>query len=81
MGQNFIRSQVHIRKPDIRKLLNRFNNFCYLRTSLDLKMQDIVQISNQRDNQNYGTKFYKKSVSRFGNYWIDSIIFAFWITR
>ena len=33
---------------------------------------------NQRDNQKWGTK---KSVSRFGNCWIDSVIFAIRITR
>ena len=56
--------QIQIRRPEIQKLLNRFNNFCYLRTSFDLKMQDIAQTSNQK----CGTKFYAKSVSRFGNY-------------
>ena len=44
--------QIHIRRPEIQKLLNQFNNSCYLRTSLNLKMEDIVQTSNQRDYQN-----------------------------
>ena len=42
----------------IQKLLTQFNNSCYLRTSFDLTIQDIVQTSNQRDNQKCGTKFY-----------------------
>ena len=44
-------------------------------------MEDIVQTRNQKDNQKWGTKSYKKSVSKFGNCWIDSVIFAIWITR
>ena len=60
--------QIDIRRPEIQKLLNQFNNSFYLRTSFDLKMQGIIQTSNQRDNESCGTKFYKKSVSRFGNY-------------
>ena len=31
-------------------------------------MQDIIQTSNQKEIQKCGTKFYKKSVARFGNY-------------
>ena len=27
----------------MKKLLNQFNNFCYLRTSFDLKMQDLFE--------------------------------------
>ena len=73
--------QIHIRRPEIQKSLNRFNNFCYLRTSFGLIMQDIVQTSNQRGNQKCGAKFCKKLVSRFGNYWVDSINFAIEITR
>ena len=60
--------QIDIRRPEIQKLSNQFNNSFYLRTSFDLKMQGIIQISNQRDNESCGTKFYKKSVSRFGNH-------------
>ena len=48
----------------MQKSLNQFSNSCYLRTSFDLKVQDIGQTSNQRDDQNYGTKFYKRSISR-----------------
>ena len=56
--------QIYIRRSEIQKLLNQFNNSCYLKTSFDLKIQDIVQTSNQRDNQKCGTKFYKRSISR-----------------
>ena len=48
----------------MQKLLNQFNNSCYLRTSFDLKIQDMGQTSNQRDDQNCGTKFYKRAISR-----------------
>ena len=41
----------------MQKLLNQFNNFCYLRTSFDLKVQDMGQTGNQRDDQNCETKF------------------------
>ena len=47
----------------MQKLLNQINGFCYLRTSLDLKIPDIVKASNQRDYQEYGTNFCKKSIS------------------
>ena len=50
--------QIYIRRPEIQKILNQFKNSCYLRTSFDLKMQDIVQTSNQRGNQNCGTANY-----------------------
>ena len=60
-----------MRRPEIQKLLDQFNNSCYLTTSFDLNMQDIVQTSNQRDNENSGTKFYKKSISRWLN--VESI--------
>ena len=56
--------QTYIRRPKMQKSLNQFSNSCYLRTSFDLKVQDIGQTSNQRDDQNYGTKFYKRSISR-----------------
>ena len=56
--------QIYIRRPEIQKLLNQSNNSCYLRTSFDLKIQDIVQTSNQRENQKCETTFYKKSISR-----------------
>ena len=53
--------------PKNEKISNQFNNFCYLRTSFDLKMQDIIQTSNQRDYQKCETKFYEKSISK-GNF-------------
>ena len=45
----------------MKKLLNQFNNFCYLRTSFDLKVQDLFETSNHREYLKCGTKFYKKS--------------------
>ena len=53
----------------MKKLLNQFNNFCYLRKSFNLKMQDLfvtvtVETSNRRKYLKCGTKFYKKSISR-----------------
>ena len=60
-----------MRRPEIQKLLDQFNNSCYLTTLFDLNMEDIVQTSNQRDNENSGTKFYKKSISRWLN--VESI--------
>ena len=30
----------------IKKILNQFNNFCYIRTSFHLKMQDLFETSN-----------------------------------
>ena len=56
--------QIYIRRPKMQQLLNQFNNSCYLRTSFDLKIQDMGQTSNQRDDQNCGTKFYKRAISR-----------------
>ena len=40
------------------------NHFYYLRTSFDLKMQDLFETSNHREYLKCGTKFYKKSISR-----------------
>ena len=77
-GTNFCKKAGNTK---IIKSLNQFNNSCYLRTLFDLKMEDIVQASNQRDNEKCGTKFYKNSDWRLGNYWTDSIIFAIGITR
>ena len=34
----------------MKKSLNQFNNFCYLRTSFDLKMQDLFETSNNKGN-------------------------------
>ena len=48
----------------MKKLLNQFNNFCYLRKSFDLKMQDLFETSNHKKYLKCGTKFYKKSISR-----------------
>ena len=48
----------------MKKLLNQFNNFCYLRNSLDLKMQYLFETSKHRKYLKCGTKFYKKFVSR-----------------
>ena len=48
----------------MKKLLNQFNNFCYLRNSFNLKMQDLFEASNRRKYLKCGTKFYKKSISR-----------------
>ena len=54
-----VTGQIYRRRPETQKLLNQFNNSCYLTTSFDLKIQDIVQTTNQRDNQKCGagTKF------------------------
>ena len=49
----------------MKKLLNQFNNFCYLRNSFDLKMQDLFETSNHGKYLKCGAKFYKKSISRF----------------
>ena len=48
----------------MKKLLNQFNNFGYLRTSFNLKMQDLFGTSNHREYLKCGTKFYKKSIPR-----------------
>ena len=48
----------------MKKILNQFNNFCYLRNSFNLKMQDLFETRNRRKYLKCGTKFYKKSVSR-----------------
>ena len=50
--------------PKLKTLLNQFINLCYLRTSFDLKMQDLFETSNHREYLKCGTKFYKKSISR-----------------
>ena len=52
----------------MKKKKNQLSNFHYVRTSFDLKMQYIVQTSNQRDYQKCWTNFYRESISRFGNY-------------
>ena len=49
----------------MKKILNQFNNFCYLRKSFGLKMQDLFETINHREYLKCGTKFYKKSFSRF----------------
>ena len=41
----------------MKKLLNQFNNFCYLRNSFDLKMRDLFETSNHRKYLQCGTKF------------------------
>ena len=61
--------------PKNEKLLNQFNNFCYLRTSFDLKMQGLFETNKHRQYLKCGTKFYKKSISR-----LQIIIFAIQIT-
>ena len=48
----------------MKKLLNEFNNFCHLRTSFDLRMQDLFETSNQREYLKCGIKFHKKSIYR-----------------
>ena len=48
----------------MKKLLKQFKNFCYLRTSFDLKVQDLFETSNHGEYLKCGTKFYKKSISR-----------------
>ena len=48
----------------MKKLLNQFNNFCCLRASFNLKMQDLFETSNHREYLKCGAKFYKKSISR-----------------
>ena len=45
--------------PKNEKISNQFNNFCYLRTSFDLKMQDIIQTSNQGTTKNVRQNFMK----------------------
>ena len=49
----------------MKKLLNQFNNFCYLRESVDLKTQDLFETINHREYLKCGTKFYNKSISRW----------------
>ena len=34
----------------MKKLLNQFNNFGYLRTSFDLKIQDFFETGNKKGN-------------------------------
>ena len=46
----------------MKKLLNQFNNFCYLRKSFDLKTQDLFETINHREYLKCGTKFCKKSI-------------------
>ena len=41
----------------MKKLLNQFNNFGYLTTSFNLKMQDLFGTSNHREYLKCGTKF------------------------
>ena len=53
------------------EILNQFNNFCYQRVSVDLKMKDLCETSNQREYLKCWTKFYKKSISQLSI--IDSI--------
>ena len=48
----------------MKKSLNQFNNFCYLRTSFDLKMQDLFETSNHREYLKCGTNIYRKSILR-----------------
>ena len=48
----------------MKKFLNQFNNFCYLRKSFNLKMQDLFETSNRRKYLKCGIKFYNKSISR-----------------
>ena len=58
-AQNYLKQA-----QEMKKLLNQFNNFCCLRTSFDLKMQDLFETSNNREYPKCRTKFYKKSISR-----------------
>ena len=58
-AQNYVKQA-----QKMKKLLNEFNNFCYLRTSIGLKMQDFFETSNHRQSLKCGTKFYKKSIWR-----------------
>ena len=48
----------------MKKLFNHLNNFCYIRTSFDFKMQDMFETSDQWEYLKCGTKFYKKSIWR-----------------
>ena len=47
----------------MKKLLNQFNNFCHVRKSFDLKIQDLFKTSNHNKYLKCWTKFYKKSIS------------------
>ena len=49
----------------MKKILNQFNNFCYLRKSFDLKTQDLFETINPREYLKCGTKFYIRS--QFGD--------------
>ena len=48
----------------MKKLLNQFNIFCFLRKSFDLKMQDVFETSNQKEYIKCVTKFCQKPISR-----------------
>ena len=43
LAQNYLN-----RSKKMEKILNQFNNICYIRRSFNLKMQDIFETSNQR---------------------------------
>ena len=42
-------AQNYLKQAQNEKILNQFNNLSYLRTSFDLKVQDIFETSNQRE--------------------------------
>lgn len=44
----------------MKKLLNQFNNFYYLKTPFNLKMQDIFETNNQREYLKCWPRFNKK---------------------
>ena len=58
----------------MKKLLNQFNNFCYLRKSFDLKTQDLFETINHREYLKRGTKFIRspfrdfKLLNQFNNF-------------
>ena len=58
----------------MKKLLNQFNNFCYLRKSFDLKTQDLFETINHREYLKCGTNFIRspfrdcKLLNQFNNF-------------
>ena len=68
-AQNYLKQA-----QEMKKLLNQFNNFCCLRTSFDLKIQDLFETSNNREYPNVGQNFIKsqfrdcKLLTQFNNF-------------
>ena len=59
LAQNYLN-----RSKKMEKILNQFNNICYIRRSFNLKMQNIFETSTQRVYLKCGAKSYKQSILR-----------------